>query len=103
MTTKEQAFINKLKNAHEHSSLGLDERPKMDANTDCDDLQKPGQTWMTFLESLLWVSDLGCGAGDVSFLAAQFVGPTGSVVGIDRSREVLGLAAERAQAAGLRK
>ena len=48
------------------------------------------------------VLDLGCGAGDVSFLAAQFVGPTGLVVGIDRSREVLGLAAERAQAAGLR-
>ena len=48
------------------------------------------------------VLDLGCGAGDVSFLAAQFVGPTGLVVGIDRSREVLALAAERAQAAGLR-
>src|SRR5271165_1747413 len=48
------------------------------------------------------VLDLGCGAGDVSFLAAQFVGSTGLVVGIDRSREVLGLASERAQAAGWR-
>jgi SAM-dependent methyltransferase len=34
------------------------------------------------------VLDLGCGAGDVSMLAAEFVGPTGLVVGIDRNREV---------------
>ena len=46
------------------------------------------------------VLDLGCGAGDVSMLAAEFVGPTGLVVGIDRNREVLTLAAERAHAAG---
>ena len=45
------------------------------------------------------VLDLGCGAGDVSMLAAQFVGPTGLVVGIDRNREVLTLAAERARRA----
>jgi SAM-dependent methyltransferase len=49
------------------------------------------------------VLDLGCGAGDVSMLAAEFVGPTGLVVGIDRNREVLTLAAERAHAAGLRQ
>src|ERR1700751_2614925 len=49
------------------------------------------------------VVDLGCGAGDVSMLAAEFVGPTGLVVGIDRNREVLSLAAERAHAAGLRQ
>ncbi len=49
------------------------------------------------------VFDLGCGAGDVSMLAAEFVGPTGSVVGIDRSPEVLGVARKRAQAAGLRQ
>lgn len=47
------------------------------------------------------VLDLGCGAGDVSILAAQFVGPTGLVVGIDRNRDVLALAAERAHAAEL--
>ena len=49
------------------------------------------------------VLDLGCGAGDASMLAAEFVGPTGLVVGIDRSPEVLAVAAERAQAAGLRQ
>src|SRR4029077_17611750 len=30
------------------------------------------------------VLDLGCGVGDVAMLAADLVGPTGSVVGIDR-------------------
>ena len=49
------------------------------------------------------VLDLGCGAGDVTMLAAEFVGPTGLIVGIDRNREVLTLAAERARAAGLRQ
>jgi ubiquinone/menaquinone biosynthesis C-methylase UbiE len=49
------------------------------------------------------VLDLGCGAGDVSLLAGELVGSTGWVVGIDRDREVLALAAERAQVAGLRQ
>jgi len=42
------------------------------------------------------VLDLGCGVGDVSFLAAELVGPTGSVVGIDFDPGVLALARERA-------
>jgi SAM-dependent methyltransferase len=49
------------------------------------------------------VLDLGCGAGDVSILAADLVGPAGSVVGIDRSQDVLNVARERAQEAGLRQ
>jgi SAM-dependent methyltransferase len=48
------------------------------------------------------VLDLGCGAGDVSMLAAELVGPTGSVVGIDRSQEVIAVARERARTAELR-
>jgi SAM-dependent methyltransferase len=47
------------------------------------------------------VLDLGCGAGDVSMLAAELVGPTGSVVGIDRSQEVIAVARERARTAKL--
>jgi SAM-dependent methyltransferase len=47
------------------------------------------------------VLDLGCGAGDVTFLAAELVGPTGSVVGIDVDPGVLAFARDRANASGL--
>lgn len=47
------------------------------------------------------VLDVGCGAGDVSLLAAAFVGSNGSVLGIDQSPESVALARERAKAAGL--
>jgi SAM-dependent methyltransferase len=47
------------------------------------------------------VLDTGCGAGDVSFLVAELVGPGGSVVGIDHDPGVLALARERAKEAGL--
>lgn len=47
------------------------------------------------------VLDVGCGAGDVSFLAAAFVGPTGSVLGVDQSPDSVALASERAKSAGL--
>jgi ubiquinone/menaquinone biosynthesis C-methylase UbiE len=43
--------------------------------------------------------DLGCGAGDVSLLAAEIVGPTGSVIGIDRSAAAIGEAKKRAHEA----
>jgi len=35
------------------------------------------------------VLDLGCGPGDVTFVAAGLVGPGGSVVGVDSSAEAL--------------
>jgi ubiquinone/menaquinone biosynthesis C-methylase UbiE len=47
------------------------------------------------------VLDLGCGPGDVSFLAAQIVGAEGSVLGVDRSGPALDLARQRADAIGL--
>jgi SAM-dependent methyltransferase len=47
------------------------------------------------------VLDVGCGSGDVSFLAARVVGPGGSVTGIDRSPESVAMATTRANAAGL--
>src|SRR5262245_4243068 len=46
------------------------------------------------------VLDIGCGVGDVSLLAGSLVGPTGSVIGVDRSREAIDTARRRASAAG---
>src|SRR5262245_5560606 len=53
------------------------------------------------LDQGMRVLDVGCGAGDVSFLAAQIVGPTGAVIGVDRSAEAIQAAERRATAAGL--
>src|SRR5579885_1045114 len=47
------------------------------------------------------VLDVGCGPGDVSLLAAELVGETGSVLGVDANATVLRVAESRAQAAGL--
>lgn len=46
------------------------------------------------------VLDLGCGVGDVSMLAGALVGPTGAVLGIDRSADAIGVARQRTAAAG---
>jgi len=46
------------------------------------------------------VLDIGCGPGDVSFLAAELVGPTGRVVGVDMNPAIVATARARAQAAG---
>jgi ubiquinone/menaquinone biosynthesis C-methylase UbiE len=48
------------------------------------------------------VLDVGCGPGNVSMLAAELVGETGHVLGIDANEEVLQLAQARAQAVGLK-
>lgn len=45
--------------------------------------------------------DLGCGAGDVSLLVASLVGPTGSVIGVDRSAESIQAAQRRVTSAEL--
>ncbi len=47
------------------------------------------------------ILDLGCGAGDVSMMAAKMVGPQGSVVGVDQSSEAIAKAESRAREAGL--
>ena len=47
------------------------------------------------------VLDLGCGAGDATFVAAGLVGPGGSVVGVDHSPEALARARVRAAQRGL--
>jgi 2-polyprenyl-3-methyl-5-hydroxy-6-metoxy-1,4-benzoquinol methylase len=47
------------------------------------------------------VLDVGCGPGDVSFIAARLVGPTGTVHGVDAAPEMIELARARAAEQGL--
>jgi 2-polyprenyl-3-methyl-5-hydroxy-6-metoxy-1,4-benzoquinol methylase len=47
------------------------------------------------------VHDVGCGPGDVAFLAAELVGEAGQVVGTDRSADALSIATVRASERGL--
>jgi ubiquinone/menaquinone biosynthesis C-methylase UbiE len=46
------------------------------------------------------VLDIGCGVGDVSLLAGKLVGPTGLVLGVDRSADSIDIAQRRATEAG---
>jgi SAM-dependent methyltransferase len=46
------------------------------------------------------VLDVGCGAGDVSLLAEEIVGRTGSVVGIDLNKAIVDTALSRARERG---
>jgi len=47
------------------------------------------------------VLDIGSGPGDVSFVAARLVGPTGTVLGVDAAPEMIELARARAAEKGL--
>jgi tRNA A58 N-methylase Trm61 len=47
------------------------------------------------------VLDLGSGSGDLSFVAAEIVGPAGAVIGIERSPEAVATAQTRARHLGL--
>jgi SAM-dependent methyltransferase len=47
------------------------------------------------------VLDLGSGAGDVAFIAAELVGPTGRVVGVDQNPTIVTAATARARALDL--
>ena len=47
------------------------------------------------------VLDIGCGMGDVTMLAAQLVGPTGSVVSVDQDTASIETARRRVSAIGL--
>jgi ubiquinone/menaquinone biosynthesis C-methylase UbiE len=52
------------------------------------------------LKTGLRVLDVGCGVGDVSIIAAEMVGATGSVTGIDSAAIALPMAAARAKRSG---
>ena len=47
------------------------------------------------------VLDVGSGAGDVAFLAAELVGPTGTIIGVDKVASAVEAAAAAAAARGL--
>ena len=47
------------------------------------------------------VVDVGCGAGIDSLIAAKFVGPTGQVIGVDMTPEMVAKASQSARSAGL--
>jgi 2-polyprenyl-3-methyl-5-hydroxy-6-metoxy-1,4-benzoquinol methylase len=49
------------------------------------------------------VLDLGCGTGGVSLLAAEMVGTSGAVVGIDQSADAIAMAKERARIRGFQE
>jgi ubiquinone/menaquinone biosynthesis C-methylase UbiE len=53
------------------------------------------------IERGMRVLDIGCGAGDVTFLAARLVGETGTVIGIDNASDAIEVARSRASAVGL--
>lgn len=53
------------------------------------------------IEPGMRVLDVGTGAGDVALLAAELVGPGGSVTGIDRDARSVALAGHRAGSQGL--
>lgn len=46
------------------------------------------------------VLDIGCGSGEISMMAADAVGAGGEVTGVDVSRQLLGLARQRAEGRG---
>lgn len=52
------------------------------------------------LEPGMRVLDVGCGVGDVTAIAADLVGASGDVLGIDISAEALGIAEARMRASG---
>ena len=54
------------------------------------------------IEPGMCVVDIGCGPGDVTLLAADLVGPAGSVTGVDGAPEALALARSRAEREGMR-
>jgi SAM-dependent methyltransferase len=56
-------------------------------------LGEPQQGWT--------VLDIGCGAGFDSQIAARYVGPSGKVIGVDLSAEMLTVAREGSAAAGV--
>jgi ubiquinone/menaquinone biosynthesis C-methylase UbiE/ketosteroid isomerase-like protein len=79
----------------EHETMGLEQRARF--------FHRP--TRLLFedagITTGMKVLDIGSGAGDVSFLAAELVGERGQVVGVDMNPAVVDTANRRAQAAAM--
>src|SRR5436309_15496663 len=74
-------------------------------------LSRQGQAFEPFTRQLfkeagisrgMRVLDVGCGSGDVAFLAVDLVGLSGEVVGVDRERAAVDWANARAHGRGRR-
>ena len=66
-------------------------------------LRDPSMRWLLAEAGIgpgMKVLDIGSGAGDVAFLAADLVGPSGSLIGVDANPAVLVRARERLRATG---
>ena len=73
-------------------------------------LSRQGQAFEPFTRQLfeqagirpgMRVLDVGCGSGDVAFLAANLVGLSGEVVGVDRERKAVDWAKARTHSQGM--
>jgi SAM-dependent methyltransferase len=83
-TVKSQAVVSPP-----HEPKRLDTQASLSEGMTLGLLQRAG------LKPAMRVLDVGAGTGAVSFLAAELVGSTGEVVGVDLSPEALALAEER--------
>jgi len=95
MTTSTPSGSAYMLGDEEHELARLTEQARFIGELTRDVLVRAG------IKSGMRVLDVGCGPGDVSLLAAELVGPNGSVVAIDRSEDALQLARRRAVAAGV--
>ncbi len=73
-------------------------------------LQRQAEVGRPFTEHFLseigvgpgWkVLEIGCGAGDLAMRLGELVGPSGFVIGVDRSADAIDIARSRTRAAGL--
>ena len=72
---------------HRYLMESDEESVRLDLKTDTDAVEK--QALWAGIEPGMRVADLGCGSGKTTFVLNQLVGPAGSAVGIDISRQRL--------------
>lgn len=78
---------------YDHQYLAIIPQEIIERDYGCGDPSK-------YLRAGETVLDLGCGAGKICYIAAQVVGPTGRVIGIDMNDDMLALARKHQKAIG---